>query len=204
MTARRSAPAVPGWLRQLQAEPLRTRRLVIRPPRRGDDRLVYPAVRESMKDLAPWLVWATGAYDAKASRAFVKNAMRDYAAGRGFGLLMFTHGGAFVGGTGFHVRGTSARYYEIGYWCRSSMAGRGYTTEAVKALLRLAFESPDVHRIEIRCDPRNRASERVIRKCGLTLEGRLRRIVRHHDGRLCDHLVFAKLRRAAAQDKSSR
>lgn len=190
----RKTPPVPAWLRRLHAEPLCTRRLVIRPLRRGDDRFIYPAVCESLKELAPWLVWATDAYDAKACRAFVRDSMRDYTAGRGFGLLMFTHDGAFVGGTGFHVRGASARYYEIGYWCRSSMAGRGHTTEAVKALLRLASASPDVHRIEIRCDPRNRASARVIRKCGLKLEGRLRKIVRHHDGRLCDHLVFAKVR----------
>lgn len=198
MKPRRTVPAGPGWLHALSAKPLRTRRLVLRPPRRGDDRLVYPAVRESMKDLAPWLVWATDAYDEKACRAYVRNAMRDYAAGRGFALFMFAHDGAFVGGTGLHVRGASARYYEIGYWCRSSMAGRGYATEAVKALLRLAFASPEVSRIEIRCDPRNHASERVIRKCGLKLEGRLRKIVRHHDGRLCDHLVFAKVRRARA------
>lgn len=190
----RRRAAVPDWLRRLRTKPLRTRRLVIRPPRRGDDRLIYPAVRESMKDLAPWLVWATDAYDAKACRAFVRDAMRDYAAGRGHALLMFTHDGGFVGCSGFHVRGASARYYEIGYWCRSSMAGRGYTTEAVKALLRLAFTAPDVHRVEIRCDSRNRASERVIRKCGLRKEGLLRKIVRHHDGRLCDHLVFAKVR----------
>ncbi len=190
----RSNAAIPEWLGRLKAVPLRTRRLVIRPPRSGDDRLIYPAVRESMKELSPWLVWATDAYDAKACRAFVRNAMRDFAAGRGYGLLMFTQGGDFVGGTGFHVRGASARYYEIGYWCRTSMTGRGYTTEAVKALLRLAYAAPDVHRIEIRCDPLNRASARVIRKCGLRLEGRLRKVVRHHDGRLCDHLVFAKTR----------
>ncbi len=194
MMRRRDNAAVPEWLRRLQAAPLETRRLVIRPPRRGDDRVIYPAVRESMKQLAPWLIWATEAYDAKACRAFVRDAMRDYAAGDGYALLMFTRGGEFVGGTGFHVRGASARYYEIGYWCRSSLAGRGYVTEAVKALLRLAFAAPDVHRIEIRCDPRNRASERVIEKCGLRKEGHLRKIVRHHDGRLCDHLVFAKLR----------
>jgi RimJ/RimL family protein N-acetyltransferase len=188
-----SAP--PAWLRRLRTVPLRTRRLVIRPPRRGDDRLVYPAVRESMKELAPWLIWATVAYDAKSARAFVRDAMRDYTAGRGYALLMFTRGGDFVGGTGFHVRGTaSARYYEIGYWCRSSLAGRGYVTEAVNALLRYAFKSREVHRVEIRCDPRNRASERVIRKAGLQKEGLLRKVVRHHDGRLCDHLVFAKVR----------
>lgn len=187
--------AVPVWLRRLRAAPLRMRRLVIRPPRRGDNRLICPAVRESMKELEPWLIWATDAYDAAAARAFVRGAMRDYAAGRGHALLMFTHDGDFVGGTGFHVRGAAnARYDEIGYWCRSAMGGRGYTTEAVKALLRYAFAAPEVHRIEIRCDPRNRASARVIRKCGLSKEGHLRKIVRHHDGRLCDRLVFAKVR----------
>ena len=190
---RRKLP-VPEWLRRLHAAPLRTRRLVIRPPRRGDDRLIYPAVRESMKELTPWLVWATDAYDAKACRAFVRDAMRNYAEGRGYGMLMLTHAGAFVGGIGYHVRGESARYYEIGYWCRTSMAGRGYTTEATKALLRLALAQRDVYRVEIRCDVRNRASQRVIRKSGLRKEGLLRKIVRHHDGRLCDHLVFAKVR----------
>lgn len=192
---RRAAPSVPDWLRGLHTAPLATRRLVIRPVRRGDDRVIYPAVRESMKELRPWLIWATDAYDAKACRAFVRDAMHDYAAGRGYAMLMLTRRGDFVGGAGYHVRGAAnARYYEVGYWCRTSMAGRGYTTEAAKALLRLALAARDVHRVEIRCDSRNRASERVIRKCGLRLEGHLRKIVRHHDGRLCDHLVFAKVR----------
>ena len=191
---RRATPSTPDWLRRLHAAPLATRRLVIRPVRRGDDRLIYPAVRESMTELSPWLIWAKDAYNAKACRAFVRDALRNYATGRGYAMLMFTRGGNFVGGIGFHVHGASTRYFEIGYWCRSAMAGRGYTTEAAKALLRLAFAAPDVHRVEIRCDARNRASERVIRKCGLRLEGRLRKIVRHHDGRLCDHFVFATVR----------
>ncbi len=55
MMRRRDNAAVPEWLRRLQAAPLETRRLVIRPPRPGDDRVIYPAVRESMKQLAPWL-----------------------------------------------------------------------------------------------------------------------------------------------------
>jgi RimJ/RimL family protein N-acetyltransferase len=186
---------LPAWLRRLQTAPLRTRRLVIRPARRGDDRLIYPAVRESMNELARWLIWANEGYDAKAARAFVRDAMRDFAARRGYPLLMFTHGGEFVGGTGFHVRGgANARYYEIGYWCRSSLAGRGYVTEAVNALMRCAFAAPEVFRVEIRCDPRNRASERVIRKAGLKKEAHLRKVVRDGRGRLCDHLVLAKVR----------
>jgi RimJ/RimL family protein N-acetyltransferase len=168
---------------------------VIRSLRPEDAHEIHPAVRESLKELAPWMPWAVPHYDAKASRAFVGKAIRDYAAGRDYALVLFTRGGRFVGGTGFHVRGPgNARYYEIGYWCRTALAGRGYMTEAVKALLRHAFRARDVHRIQITCDPRNRASERVIVKAGLRKEGHLRKVARDTRGRLCDRLIFAKVR----------
>lgn len=187
--------APPAWLSKLAKTPLRTRRLVIRPLRKGDDRAILPAARESLKEIVPWLPWASERYDASAARAFVRAAMRDFAADRGFALGIFTPGGGFIGGTGFHLhRRNGTRFYEIGYWCRTSMAGRGYTTEATKALLRLALSAPEVHRVEIRCDPRNRASARVIRKCGLPQEGHLRKVARDGKGKLRDHLVFAKVR----------
>lgn len=71
---------------------------------------------------------------------------------------------------------------------------REYTTEAVKALLRCAFRSPSARRIEIRCDPRNRASERVIKKAGLAKEGHMRKVARDIEGRRRDQLVYAKVR----------
>ena len=185
----------PDWLRRLLHAPLRTRRLVIRPLRRGDERLIYPAVRESLRELAPWLIWARAGYDAATCRQFVRAAMGNYKAGRDYALVMTTRGGELVGGTGFHRRGPSdAIYYEIGYWCRTSLAGRGYTTEAVNALLRHAFRAPSVRRVEIRCDPRNRASARVIEKAGLAKEGHLRKVARDMTGRLRDQLVYAKVR----------
>ena len=185
----------PDWLRRLLHTPLRTRRLVIRPLRRGDERLIYPAVRESLEEMAPWLIWARADYDAAMSRKFVRAAMGNFRAGRDYALVMTTRDGEFVGGTGFHRRGPAdALYYEIGYWCRSSLAGQGYTTEAVKALLRYAFRSPAVRRVEIRCDPRNRASERVIKKAGLRKEGHMRKVARDMKGRLRDQLVYAKVR----------
>ena len=187
--------SAPDWLRRLTRKPLRTRRLVIRPLRRGDERLVYPAVRESLRELAPWLIWARRDYDLAVCRHFVRAAIENYAGGRDYALIMMTRGGDFVGGTGFHRRGPAgALYYEIGYWCRSSLAGRGYTTEAVKALLRYAFRASSLRRIEIRCDPRNRASERVIVKAGLAKEGHMRKVARDLKGRLHDQLVYAKVR----------
>ena len=138
------------WLQKFRTAPIKTRRLVIRPLRRGDDRAILPAVVESMPELAAWLPWATPAYNASACRAFVRGAMRDYAAGRDFPLAIFTRDGHLVGGTGFHLRGPrDAPYFEIGYWCRSALAGNGYITEATGALLRHAFRAREVYRVEI-------------------------------------------------------
>ncbi len=185
----------PRWLMALQTTALKTRRLVIRPPARGDDRVILPAVRESLPQLVPWLPWASEQYDTEACRAFVRTARRDFAAGRDFPLVMFTRGGEFVGGIGFHRRGPiDTPYYEIGYWCRSSLTGNGYVTEAVRGLLRYAFAAPEVYRVEIRCDPRNRASERVMVKAGLGKEGHLRKIMPDSKGGMRDQLVYAKVR----------
>lgn len=185
----------PDWIRQLRAAPLETRRLVIRPLRRGDERHIHPAVRESIEQLQFWLPWATPGYARADTERFVRTAVRAFAKGEDFALLMFTRSGEFVGGTGLHPRGgRDAPYFEIGYWCRTGLAGRGYTTEAVKALIRYALRKDRTHRIEIRCDPRNGASLRVIAKAGFRKEGLLRKIARDGQGRLVDLLVHSALR----------
>ncbi|MCW5772145.1 MAG: GNAT family N-acetyltransferase [Rhodospirillaceae bacterium] len=186
---------LPAWLADLRKAPLRTRRLILRPVRRGDERLILPAVEESLEQLVFWLPWATPGYDLAECRRFVRDAQRHFAEGRNCGLLMFTRRGDLVGGAGLHPRGTDdARYYEIGYWVRTRETGRGYATEATKALMRCALKPGRSHRVEIRCDPRNRASLAVIRKAGLAKEGHLRKVARDSRGRLIDLLVFAKTR----------
>jgi len=185
----------PPWIKSLRTKPLRTRRLVIRPIAPGDDAHIYPAVKESLEQLSFWLPWATPGYRRAATRAFVGTSLHAFKHGEDFGLLMFTKKGEFVGGTGLHPRGgRDAPHFEIGYWVRTSAAGQGYATEAVKALLRYSLRKDRTHRIEIRSDPRNAASLRVIRKCGFRKEGLLRQVARGANGRFIDLYVFAKLR----------
>jgi ribosomal-protein-serine acetyltransferase len=82
--------------------------------------------------------------------------------------------------------------FEIGYWLRPAHRGRGYVTEAVKALSRFAREHLQVHRLEIRTDARNKASAAVARRAGFKLEGRLRNESRDNENKLRDTLVFAR------------
>jgi RimJ/RimL family protein N-acetyltransferase len=102
--------------------------------------------------------------------------------------------GAFVIGTGLHRINWGVPKFEIGYWVRTSRAGRGYVTEAVGAITRFAFEVLGAERVEIRCDTRNGRSGRVALRCGYRLEGTLRCNERDNDGVLRDTHVYAMVR----------
>ncbi len=51
------------------------------------------------------------------------------------------------------------------YW------GRGYCTEAARALLGYAFHTLELNKVESECLTRNPASARVLQKIGLSSEG---------------------------------
>jgi RimJ/RimL family protein N-acetyltransferase len=98
-----------------------------------------------------------------------------------------------VGATGLHRMDWSVPRFEIGYWIRRSFEGKGYVSEAVRALTRLAFEALGAERVEIHCGHRNLHSQRVAERCGFVLEGRLRNHRREATGELRDTLVYALL-----------
>ncbi|MBP5432467.1 GNAT family N-acetyltransferase [Ruminococcus sp.] len=63
-----------------------------------------------------------------------------------------------------------------GYW------GLGYITEAFAAVIEFFFEEVHANRIEAKYAPDNKASGRVLEKCGLTPEGTLRSADRLNTG----------------------
>ena len=58
---------------------------------------------------------------------------------------------------GLHRIDWTLRKFEIGYWRKTGCEGRGFVTEAVRALARLAFDTLDARRVEIRMDDNNAA-----------------------------------------------
>ncbi|MFB2922403.1 GNAT family N-acetyltransferase [Aerosakkonema funiforme] len=63
---------------------------------------------------------------------------------------------------------------EIGYALSRKYWGKGYMTEAVRAILDLGFRTMELNRIEARCKIENIASARVMEKVGMKFEGILR------------------------------
>jgi RimJ/RimL family protein N-acetyltransferase len=101
-------------------------------------------------------------------------------------------GGAVIGGCRIGVGSYESRRADIGYVLNRKYWGKGYGTEAALALVRFGFGELKMHRIWATCHPDNRASQRVLEKCGMRYEGRLRddKKVR---GKWRDSLVFAVL-----------
>jgi RimJ/RimL family protein N-acetyltransferase len=89
---------------------------------------------------------------------------------------------------------------EIGYVLARPEWGRGYMTEALRAVLAAAFADPTVWRVWAGADIENLASQRVMEKAGMTREGVFRRFGRHPnrspDPR--DAVIYAKVRGASA------
>ncbi len=94
-----------------------------------------------------------------------------------------------VGTVGIYADGHQAM---LGYAYDRSVWDMGYATEAALAMVEMAFDVLGVRRVWAACDPENTASARVLQKCGMVLEGRLR-----HDtdirGELRDTLVWGIL-----------
>lgn len=55
---------------------------------------------------------------------------------------------------------------EIGYGILPDQEGKGYTTEAVQTMTQWAFGDADVVFVEAETEPENRASRRILEKCG--------------------------------------
>ena len=78
--------------------------------------------------------------------------------------------GARIGDLSFKGRGDDGSV-EIGYGISEEYRGKGFASEAVDAAVRWALGQPGVERVEAETEPDNRASQRVLQKCGFVPTG---------------------------------
>ena len=172
---------------------LQTKRLTLRAPRVTDASAVHEAVLESLPQLRPWMPWASPDYSLRSAEENLREAVARFVTRKDLRYHFFDREtGTLVGSSGLHRIDWSVPKLEIGYWCRSSQTGHGFVTEAVGALVGLAFDL-GAARVEIRCDDRNARSFRVAERCGFSLEGVLKNEARAPDGTLRDTRVYARV-----------
>jgi RimJ/RimL family protein N-acetyltransferase len=79
--------------------------------------------------------------------------------------------GEIVGGAGFKGEPDAAGMVEIAYGIVPSRQGRGYATEAARALIHFAARDARVRTIRAHTLPEGNASTKVLGKCGFTHVG---------------------------------
>jgi ribosomal-protein-alanine N-acetyltransferase len=188
--------AMLDWLVQDPVLTLRGEKVVLRAPRMAD----YPAWsalrRESRDFLQPWEpTWPHDDLTRGAFRHRLSIYARDHDLGLGYAFLVFNKkDGALVGGVNLRdVRRGVSQSGAIGYWAGAAHARRGYTQDAVREVLRFAFDTLALHRIEAACCPENEASHTLLLKAGFTEEGLARSYLRIN-GIWRDHLLFGMVR----------
>ncbi|MFD7917422.1 GNAT family N-acetyltransferase [Streptomyces sp. NPDC059752] len=150
---------------------LSTDRLVLRAFVPSDEDELYAAARDP--DVQRWTL-VPSPYERAHAHTYVNetvpNGWRD---GTAFAFAVRLGAeGPLVAAVGVHVH--TAESTEIGYWAVKEHRGRGYMTEAVRAVARWAFTELGIGRLEWRAEVGNAGSRAVAEKAGFQVEGLLR------------------------------
>jgi ribosomal-protein-alanine N-acetyltransferase len=99
-----------------------------------------------------------------------------------------------IGLLGFYRIQPENHRSEIGYMILPEYSGKGYVTEAIKAILDYGFNQINLHSIEAVIDPENYASERVLQKLGFVKEAH---ILENElwEGKFWDTVIYSLLKR---------
>lgn len=110
--------------------------------------------------------------------------------------IVFKQSNKVIGSLGLQkdTKRTVANAMSIGYSISEDFWGYGLMTEAVKSIIKYAFEEKMASVLTINHFPFNKRSKRVIEKCDFRYEGRLRCAYQMFDGNVYDELCYSILR----------
>jgi ribosomal-protein-serine acetyltransferase len=178
--------------------PIETPRLIIRPPRVGDGKMLNEAIIDSFDLLSEYMHWATEKPSVEESEAVVKREaahwiLNEEADPELMVLILEKRTKALIGASGFNAINREALCVEIGYWVNKNYAGNGFITEAVNALTQYAFNILKVKRIAITCDIDNERSKKIAERLGYQLESIMPlNGVKPKTGKFTDTLVYVR------------
>jgi RimJ/RimL family protein N-acetyltransferase len=145
--------------------------IALRPYQADDVLPLYEAASESIADIYPWMPWCHPGYTIEDSRTWVESRLGAWGKPDYDFVIVEQAAGRFLGAVGLNQINRVHDFANLGYWVRSSVAGRGIAVLAARLCARFGFDELKLHRLEIVVDVDNRRSQRVAEKVGATREG---------------------------------
>jgi ribosomal-protein-alanine N-acetyltransferase len=170
---------------------VRTGRLLLRDLKKTDRQAIHQYASDP--EVVRYMEWGpntdeqTGSFIQRAISSQKEQPRRNYTI-----AIVLKAENMLIGGCGLSVSNPDSQEGWIGYCLNRRFWGKGYATEAAKALVAYGFDQLNLHRIFATCDPANVASERVLQKVGMKREGHLREH-KLAKGRWRDSLLYAIL-----------
>jgi RimJ/RimL family protein N-acetyltransferase len=151
---------------------LETARLILRPFTPADAPDVQRHVSD--RDIAAMTLSIPHPYPEGGAEQWITSLPAKYDAGQFAGFAIIDRESSALAGSISLTPEPAHGRAELGYWIAKQFWGRGYATEASRALIAFGFESLGLNKIHAAVFIKNPASDRVIRKIGMQWEGRLR------------------------------
>ena len=145
--------------------------IAIRPYALDDAPRFFDAAKESSPEVFPWLPWCRPEYSLAEACEWIEKQMPLFAERAAFAFAIVAADGRYLGGCGLNQIDPIHRRANLGYWVRTSAAGRGVASAAARLLAAWAFANTDLVRLEIVAAVGNQASQRVAEKAGAWREG---------------------------------
>ncbi len=150
-----------------------TEHLVLR--RMTNDDAAALAVYRSDPVQARYQSWEAP-YPVDSARAVIAE-MRDvrFAQPGAWLQIAIETGGRLIGDIAVRVDGDEPRQAMVGFTLAAHAQGRGFATEALRAVMTLLFTEHGVHRISAECDARNVRSAALLERVGMRREAHHRK-----------------------------
>jgi len=175
-------------------ECMESKRIELVPPSLVYADSMLAVIRESEIELSEFLPWVSESLSKNELECNIKNAVNNFEnfTDEFWFNIIEKKTGSFIGVVGFMIRDLNVPYFEIGYWLRTSMVGKGYVTEAVKLVEGFAFIRNNAQRLEIKMASSNLKSRAVAERCGYQLEASLMNARRLPSGSLDNTVIYTK------------
>ena len=129
-------------------------------------------------------------YTLEDAQKFISMCLRQVP----YGIFAIEFEGEYVGNIGLHRQGDVYRKTaELGYFIGEPYWHKGITPRAVNLICEYGFRELDIIKIFSGVFSFNTASQRVLEKCGFTLEAVLKSAV-IKNGKICDEYRYARFK----------
>jgi RimJ/RimL family protein N-acetyltransferase len=156
-------------------ERIETERLVLRKPCRQDAPILFGAYMQD-PEVTRYTTWRPHR-QYQETETFVRGCLTAWEDETRFPFVItLKEDNEPFGMIDFHIRGSTVG---LGYVIARSHQGKGYATEATRAVIAWAFHQPSLYRVNASTDIENIASQRVLEKAGMLREGLSRKYIVH-------------------------